>query len=176
MERKIPPEAFDFYLSLGVKRSYQAVAEHFNVSKSAVVGCAKREEWQKRVAQIDAKARAATDTKAVQSREELIDHHLKLWQAVERRSLEALRAFPLSSAIDAVRALNMATRNTMLLRGEPTDRVENLESMIRTAHERWLTRGDEDEVESGDGDSTDADAGDSANHADGQSEDGADEN
>lgn len=144
MERKIPTDAFDYYLSLGIKRSYQAVAAHFGVSKSAVVACAKREDWQKRVEQIDAKARASTDAKALQSREDLIDHHLKLWQAVERRSLEALRAFPLSSAIDAVRALNMATRNCMLLRGEPTDRVENVEAIIRTAHERWLVRDGDD--------------------------------
>ena len=36
IERKIPPEAFDFYFELGPGRSYQAVADHFSVTKQAV--------------------------------------------------------------------------------------------------------------------------------------------
>lgn len=139
MERKLPPESFDFYRSLGLKRSYQTVADKYDVSKVSVVNLAKREKWQERLAQLESQAREAGDKKALQSREEMIDHYLKTWQAVERRSLEALRAYPMSSAIDAVRALNMATRNVLLLRGEPTERTESsVEAIIKQQYERWL--------------------------------------
>ena len=36
MNRKIPPDAFAYYFSLGPNRSYLAVAKHFGVSKQAV--------------------------------------------------------------------------------------------------------------------------------------------
>ncbi len=164
MERKIPSEAFDFYAALGVKRSYAAVAEKFGVTKVAVVNCAKRERWQERLEQIESKARASSDAKAVQSREELSDHYIKIWQAAERRALEGLRNYPITSALDAARVLHMATRNVLLLRGEPTERVESVESIIRREYDRWLVRdggeqksaADElgDVIDAGDGDAT----------------------
>ena len=49
MSRRIPPEAFSHYVSLGPGRSYQAVAEHFGVSKRAIVARAKAEDWQERL-------------------------------------------------------------------------------------------------------------------------------
>lgn len=151
MERKIPPEAFDFYAALGVKRSYSAVAQKFGVTKVAVVNCAKRERWQERLEQIESKARASSDAKAQQSREELSEHYIKIWQAAERRALEGLRNYPLSNALDAARVLHMATRNVLLLRGEPTDRVESVESIVRREYQRWLTH------EGGEGESVAAD-------------------
>ncbi len=39
MAQKIPQDSFDFYVALGPGRSYQAVAEHYHVSKRAVVSC-----------------------------------------------------------------------------------------------------------------------------------------
>ena len=48
--RKIPPDAFDFYFSLGPPRSYQAVANKYGVTKRAVTNLAGREDWQRRLA------------------------------------------------------------------------------------------------------------------------------
>ena len=45
--RKIPPEAFDHYFSLGPERSYEAVARKYGVTKRAVTKLAKRESWQR---------------------------------------------------------------------------------------------------------------------------------
>ena len=67
MSGHIPPDGFDYYLSLGSDRSYAAVAEHYGVSKQAVVKCAKREGWQKRIDEIEAAARANTDKRAVET-------------------------------------------------------------------------------------------------------------
>ncbi len=59
--KKIPPEAFDHYFSLGPPRSYQAVAERYGVTKRAVTNLARREDWQRRLTEIEAKARDEAD-------------------------------------------------------------------------------------------------------------------
>ncbi|MCC7173377.1 MAG: hypothetical protein IT459_23230 [Planctomycetes bacterium] len=130
MNRRIPPEAFDYYLNLGVQRSYQAVAEKFGVSKVAIVACAKREDWQTRIERIESSARATHEKRAIESREEMHERYLKYWEAVERRALEALRNFPFDSAMDAARALDLAMKNTRLIRGEPTERT-SIEELIK---------------------------------------------
>lgn len=43
---KLPEDAYAFYVSLGPKRSYRAVAEHYSVSKRTVTKRASRERWQ----------------------------------------------------------------------------------------------------------------------------------
>jgi hypothetical protein len=112
------------------------------VTKVAVVNCAKRERWQERLEQIEAKVRASSDAKVQQSREELSDHYIAVWKAAERRALEGLRNYPITNALDAARVLHMATRNVLLLRGEPTERVESVETIVRREYDRWLVRDD----------------------------------
>jgi hypothetical protein len=46
VKKKIPPDAYAFYLGLGPGRSYQAVAERYVVTKRAVAFCADRGHWQ----------------------------------------------------------------------------------------------------------------------------------
>ena len=50
MNRKILPEAFELYRSMGIRRSYQAVAERLGLSKRTVASAAVRERWQARLA------------------------------------------------------------------------------------------------------------------------------
>lgn len=151
MNRKLPPEAFDYYLSLGLARSYQAVAEKYGVSKVAVTNLATKEQWQERIARIEAKAREQGEKKAIETREEMNERFLRVWQVVERRALEGLRNFTFDSAIDAARALDLATKNARLIRGEPTERTESVEQIIRREYERWLKPVDDDGEQRGDG-------------------------
>ena len=58
--RKIPLDAFAFYVSLGPGRSYQKVAEQYGVTKRAVVNVATRDRWQ---AQVEELERTATRRK-----------------------------------------------------------------------------------------------------------------
>jgi hypothetical protein len=67
---RIPPDAFEFYASLGPNRSYARVAKQFGVSKRSVTKCARREEWARRLSEIEHKARAKTDQKLVESVEQ----------------------------------------------------------------------------------------------------------
>ena len=139
MRRKIPPDAYSYYLGLGQARSYDAVARRCGVSKRAVTNLAGKEGWQQKVAAADEQARARAVEKAQESIEEMNERHLKTVQLVQKKALEALRTSPIEGGIDAVRALVLAVRDERLIRGEPTDRnAVNIEEVIKREYERWM--------------------------------------
>lgn len=137
---KIPATALEFYISLGPQRSYQAVAKHFGVNTRSVAKRAKKEEWQRRVAEIEAKARQVSEQRAQETLEEMNTRHLKSVRVIQAKALEALRSLPLASGMDAVRALDMALKHERLVRGEPSERTAvTVEDTIKREYSRWLT-------------------------------------
>ncbi len=146
MTGKIPPDAFMVYFSLGPDRSYQTTADRFQVSKRAFVKMAVNENWQERVEKLERKAREATEQKAVETLEAMHTRHLKSVRVIQGKALEALKAQSLSSAMEAVRALELSIKQERLIRGEPTDRsVVAVEDVIRREYARWLDNGDTEE-------------------------------
>ena len=144
MSRRIPEDAFALYYSLGPDRSYQSVAEEYGVSKQAVAKLAKKEGWLDRVRAIDADAQQKVDQHIAETVEDMHTRHLKMLKIVQAKGLEALKTMPLSSAMEAVRALDMTIKQERLIRGEPTDRAAvSVEDTIRREYERW----GEDDVE-----------------------------
>jgi hypothetical protein len=142
MIRKLPPdEAFTFYLSLGLDRSYQAVADHFGTSKSAVYEHAAKHQWTARIEAQERQAREKTDAAAVETREAMSQRHLKILRAITQKALTALQSMPLASSMDAVRALHMVIANERLVRGEATERTE-----IRTIGELARLAYDEEQA------------------------------
>jgi hypothetical protein len=132
VRRKIPPEAFSHYLSLGQSRSYESVAAHFNVSKRAITNLAVRENWQMKLKDAERQAREKAEEKALESLEEMNLRHLKTVQLIQRKALDGMRTLPLASGIDCVRALTLALEKERLIRGEPTDRSAlNVEEIIK---------------------------------------------
>ncbi len=155
MTRKIPPDAFSYYVGLGLDRSYQALADHYGVSKQAIVKAAKRERWQERLLEIERKAQEGADQRAVDNLEAMNGRHLKTLQAIQARALEALKTMPLASAMEAVRALDMCITKERLVRGEPSDRTAvSVEDAIRREYDRWMVPNDPN--------GEDADAGDAS--------------
>jgi len=137
--KKLPPDAFSFYVGLGPERSYQAVAKHYGVSKQSVTKLAVREDWQKRIESIEHKAQQGVDQRATETLELMNERHLKTLQVIQRKALEALRASPIESAMDAVRALEIGIRQERLVRGEPSERTAvGVEEVIRREYDRWL--------------------------------------
>lgn len=122
MNRKLGEEAFAFYASLGTARSYERVAKQFSVSKRGVVKCAQREDWATRIAEIDRKTRVRLEEQAIESLEEMSARHLKLARVIQGKALEALKNTPLTSAMNAVRALSLAIEIERGTRGEPGER------------------------------------------------------
>lgn len=139
MGKRIPPEAFDFYMSLGPTRSYEAVAAQYGVTKRAVTKAAKRDRWQDRAAGLEHKAREGADQKIQETLELMNLRHLKSLKVIQGKALEALRSMSLDSAMEAVRALDIAIRQERVIRGEPTDRTAiNFEEIIRQEYTRWM--------------------------------------
>ena len=137
--KKLPDDAFAFYLALGQGRSYQAVATHFDVDKKTVTNRAVRENWQDRLLEHEKAERERMEKKAAESIEAMNDRQLKLVSFIQAKAVEALKVLSLDSAMDAVRALQIAIEKERLIRGEPTERTAiDIERKIRSEHDRWM--------------------------------------
>ncbi len=148
MARKLPHDAFEFYVSLGADRSYQVVADHFGVTKRAVTNRGRQESWQSRVAEIEAKARRGAEQRVVETLEDMNTRHMKSLRIVQARALEALRKMPIETAMEAVRALEIGIRQERLVRGEPSERTAiNVEEVVRREYARWMEIEDDTELE-----------------------------
>ena len=149
MKRKIGNDAFHYYFGLGPGRSYQAVAENYDVCKQTVVNLATKEDWQPRLERIEQEARERTDRQAADTLEAMNVRHLSTLQIVQRKALEALRSQPIGTAMEAVRALNMAIGQERVIRGEPSDHV-SIEQVTRREMQRWLVAEEDEDVDAGD--------------------------
>jgi len=67
---KLPPEAFDYYVNLGIERTYQAVANYFGVAKRTVTLHAAKENWGDRLTTL----RKAVTGESKQSSKNTLDH------------------------------------------------------------------------------------------------------
>ena len=133
MKRKIPPEAFAFYLGLGVGRSYSAVAERYSVSKRAVAMRADKEKWQEKLAEEERKARTKAEKNAAESIETVNEQHLKVLRYIQGKSIEALKTMPIETAMDAVKAYSLAFDKERLIRGGTGD--QTLAVVVQTSRD-----------------------------------------
>ena len=139
MAGRLHPDSFEFYIGLGPDRSYQAVADHYGVTKRAVTKRAAKERWQQRLAELEAKARRGAERKVLETLEEMNTRHIKSLRVIQGKALEALRSMPLATAMEAVRALEMAIRQERVIRGQPSDRTAvSVEEVVRREYERWM--------------------------------------
>ena len=148
--RKIPPDAFMFYVSLGLERSYQKVAEKYGVTKRAVTKLAAKERWQEQVEEMESKARETAQERARAEIGAVYERHMKALRLVFGKGVEALRQMVIEAPADAMRAIRMAIQEERVALGEPTDRTAiSVEDTIRREYERLMTveGGEEDEEE-----------------------------
>ena len=124
MIRKITPDAFDYYVALGPERSYRGVAKHFEVSKRAVTDHAGKEKWAQRLKEIEARARAESDKRLVETLEEIQSRHIKMARAMAARALKAIMEYPLTSGMEGIRAGEIAVKLERIIMGEASERTE----------------------------------------------------
>lgn len=117
MKKKIPPDAFAFYMGLGPSRSYQLVAERYEVTKRAIAFCAEREHWQEKLAAEEKKARERAEKVASESVQSVTEKHLKVLRFIQGKSIEALKAMPIENAMDAVKAYTLSLDKERQLQG-----------------------------------------------------------
>ncbi len=137
MANRIPDRAFEDYFGQGANRSYQELADRYGVSKRAVVKRATQERWQERVRERDEKTMEVVASKVEETIESLNSRHLRVLKAIQAKALEALKALPMTTAMDAVRSLEITIRQERLIHGEPTDRGD-VTALIKQEHERWM--------------------------------------
>jgi hypothetical protein len=121
MNRKIPSDAFEQYVALGPGRSYEVLRRQFSVNKRSIVKLATREKWQERLAGIERQAQVKIDARAAETLEAMKARHLKTLSAVLGRALEALKAMPLDSSMDAIRAIDLVLKQERLIRGADSE-------------------------------------------------------
>lgn len=137
--QKLPEDAFAFYVGLGAERSYQAVAEHFGVTKRTIVRAATREGWTARLAAIEASAQERADAKLAEGLAQTRERHLKLLRAMASRAAQAIQAYPLTNGMEGMRVAEMTIRLERLIMGEPTERAGiSVEQITRSEIERLL--------------------------------------
>lgn len=152
MTQKIPQGAFDYYVGLGPDRSYEAVAAHFKVNKRSVTRAAKREDWQGRLGKVEKDAQAKADAKLGDDLAEVRKRHLKTLAVMNMRSLEALKKYPLTTGMEAMRAAEMAIKLERLILGEPTDRnAVSVEEIIKREYASWMKPAGKDSADEDDG-------------------------
>lgn len=151
MARKIPEDAFDFYVGLGVGRSYQAVADRYEVTKRAVTKHAATDGWAERLSRIEAEARERSDKRLIETIDEIRGRHLQTLKVMNARAVAALQQFPLNSGMEAMRAAEMVIKLERLIVGEPSERTEvGIEEITRREVARFLEvagDGDDDDEE-----------------------------
>ncbi len=145
MTRKLPPDAFEFYVSLGLDRSYQVVAEHYGVSKRTVQNCADREEWTKRMVKIEHESRERADKRIGETLDDIRERHMKTLRAMNGRAIEGLKSFPITSAMDAMRTAEMVIKLERLVMGEASERKEvTIEEVTKRELRELLIVGNDD--------------------------------
>lgn len=139
MNKKIPADAFSFYVSLGPRRSYDAVAAKYGASRRGVADHAKREHWQERVAKLETRARADAETKAAESLEAMNQRHLQEARFLQSRGLEGLKSGRLELYAANGRLVELGVKLERLVRGQATERTESLEQVVRGEYARWFS-------------------------------------
>ncbi len=139
MSNRIPPDAFAYYVSLGLDRSYDRVAEKYEVTTRAVTKAAARENWTPRLAQIEAEAKAAMDKKLTDDLAEMGMRHRKLLRAIAGRAAKAISDYPLTDGMQGIRAAEIAIKLERVLAGEPSEHTAmTVASTTREEMQRFL--------------------------------------
>ena len=140
MTGRIGEDAFEFYVGLGPNRSYEAVAEHYDVNKRSVTRCAKREEWTQRLTDVQRTAREKSDQRLADTIEDMRSRHLTTLKAMHARALTALRQFPLNTGMEAMKAAEMVIKLERLVAGEASDRTAiSVEEVTKRELDRWVS-------------------------------------
>ena len=148
MNKRLPPDAFAFYVTLGAARSHQAVADHFKVHKRTVVRTADRENWADRLAAVEKEAREASDKHLAKDLGEQRLRHRKMLTAMASRAARALQEFPLTSGMEGIKAAELVIKLERLLSGESTERTSlDIEQVVRREYQELMSVEEEDEEE-----------------------------
>lgn len=149
--KRIPEDAFERYAALGPNRSYDTLATEYGVSRRSITKRAAKEKWQDRLREIDRKAQESTDAKLYESRDAMNERHLKLARFMQSKGVDTLRAAPIQTAADAIKAITAGIEKERLILGEPDKRaVVSIEEVTKREIATLLEVVEEDDDEADD--------------------------
>lgn len=150
MNRLLPSDALEYYVSLGADRSYQAVADHFGVAKITVTRTATDERWQERIRDIEQKAREKSEKRIADQMDAVRERHIASARILQAKALEALKSLPPEKAIRAASALAIGWKHELLILGEPSERTAlSVEETTRREIRDFLTVEEEEDEDDG---------------------------
>src|SRR4051812_7830126 len=114
---KIPPEAFDLYVSLGHTRTYQQVADKYKVTRRAVQKVADRDNWGERLDAIEREAQERAEKALTESVAEVRVRHLKMLKGMAGRAVKAIAEHPLNSGMEGIKAAEVVIKLERLIAG-----------------------------------------------------------
>lgn len=145
MTRKVPDDAFAFWVALGMHRTYGQVGRHYGVTPRTIVKVASREHWQARLAEIELAAREVMDAALAQEKGESMAQHRRLIRAIAARAGKALADIPLATGMEGVRAAEIAIKLDRLVSGDSTAQTAVVvENVTRQEMDRFLKPSSED--------------------------------
>ncbi len=151
MQRRLPDDAFEYYVALGPERSYSAVAEHYGLSKRAITKAAQRQHWTERLERIERDAQVRVDQKLTETIEEQRIRHTKMLRAMASRAVKAIQEYPLTSGMEGLRAAEAVIKLERLLAGDATNRTElSVEQIVKREYEQFMVPSDADDEEGSD--------------------------
>mgnify|MGYP001460159255 CR=1 FL=1 len=91
---------------------------HWCGCKRTITARAVREKWQDRLARIQERAREKVEDRMADTIAEMHERHLRVLQVILGRGLETLQSMPLTSAWEAIKALDLAMRREAEIRSQ----------------------------------------------------------
>jgi hypothetical protein len=88
--KKLPISAFEYYVGLGADRSFASVAGHFDVSPKTVSRAATKEDWSKRLEEVEHDALSKAGKKSAATLAETESSSIKLKAALQEAMSEVM--------------------------------------------------------------------------------------
>jgi hypothetical protein len=139
MPNRIGDDAFAYYVSLGADRSYEQVAKFCGVGKRSVVRHAAKDRWTERLRKIEEDAKVRADARLATELEEMQVRHAKLLRGLAARAAKAIAEFPLRTAMEGAKAVEIVVKLERLIAGQASEKTHvSVESATRAEFERYL--------------------------------------
>ncbi len=87
------------------------------MTKHAVARLASQERWAERLVEHERTQREAADQRAVESLSEMTARQLRILRSIQGKAIAALKEGGITSALDAVKAIELTFRQERLLAG-----------------------------------------------------------
>lgn len=132
-------KAFEYYYSLGHKRTFKKVADAFYKSERTIALWAKSFNWKERIKILDAKAKMESEKQFINDIIKIRADLLKIAEATLAKYVENLKKGEVKPRTAG--DLEKIIKSIMLLLGEATEKIEHDGQVNIELFKKWLEDG-----------------------------------